>query len=181
MTHRFTLLSLVVLLTVTACSSEASIGSGATTTTAAGVTTTTAGDVTTTAAGAAASTVAADPATPTTPAPTTPAPTTPAPPATPAPTVAPPAPATTVPCRNVGNLYGLSDVSGVNVRRGDCGEGVQQVQDQLNYKLGISLTVDGRFGPGTEAAVRDFQTSVGLPVDGIVGPNTWVALTDDGT
>ena len=54
-----------------------------------------------------------------------------------------------------------------------------QVQDQLNYKLGISLTVDGRFGPGTEAAVRDFQASVGLPVDGIVGPMTWVALTDD--
>jgi peptidoglycan hydrolase-like protein with peptidoglycan-binding domain len=108
-------------------------------------------------------------------------------PATPAPTVAPtvaptspPAP-TTVACRNVGNLYGLSDVSGVDVRRGDCGEGVKQVQSQLNDKLGISLTVDGLFGPGTEAAVRDFQTSVGLVADGLVGPNTWVALTDDGT
>jgi len=67
------------------------------------------------------------------------------------------------------------------VRRGDCGEGVQQVQDQLNYKLGISLAVDGRFGRATEAAVRDFQASVGLRVDGLVGPQTWVALTDDGT
>ena len=84
-------------------------------------------------------------------------------------------------CRNIGNLYGLSDVSGVDVRLGDCGEGVKQVQDQLNYKLGISLAVDGQFGPGTRAAVRDFQASVSLPADGIVGPQTWVALTDDGT
>ena len=106
-------------------------------------------------------------------------PATPAP--TVAPTVAPTAPPTTVACRNVGNLYGLSDVSGVDVRRGDCGEGVRQVQDQLNYKLSSSLSVDGRFGPGTEGAVRDFQASVGLPVDGVVGPSTWVALTDDGT
>jgi len=81
----------------------------------------------------------------------------------------------------VGNLYGLSDVSGVDVRVGDCGEGVKQVQDQLNYKLGISLSVDGRFGRATETAVRDFQASVGLRVDGLVGPQTWVALTDDGT
>ncbi len=82
----------------------------------------------------------------------------------------------------MGNILGLSvDVSTVDVRRGDCGEGVKQVQDQLNYKLGISLVVDGRFGPGTEAAVRDFQASLSLTVDGIVGPNTWAALTDDGT
>lgn len=86
-----------------------------------------------------------------------------------------------MPCRVIGNLYGLSDVSGVDVRRGDCGEGVKQVQSQLNYKLSISLTVDGRFGRATETAVRNFQASVGLPVDGIVGPSTWVALTDDGT
>ena len=88
---------------------------------------------------------------------------------------------TTVACRNVGTLYGLTDVSGVNVRRGDCGQGVRDVQTQLNVKLGTTLAVDGRFGPGTEAAVRDFQVMVGLPADGIVGPMTWVALTDDGT
>src|SRR5829696_2740863 len=41
---------------------------------------------------------------------------------------------------------------------------------------GRSVTVDGIFGPNTEAAVRAFQQSKGLAVDGIVGPNTWSAL-----
>lgn len=41
---------------------------------------------------------------------------------------------------------------------------------------GHNLTVDGIFGPGTDAAVRDFQRHSGLAVDGIVGPSTWPAL-----
>jgi pyruvate ferredoxin oxidoreductase gamma subunit len=36
--------------------------------------------------------------------------------------------------------------------------------------------IDGRFGPLTEAAVRDFQLREGLAVDGIVGPITKAAL-----
>ena len=60
----------------------------------------------------------------------------------------------------------------VDVRRGDCGEGVKNVQSQLNVKLNISLSLDGLFGPGTGTAVRDFQALMGLVVDGIVGPST---------
>lgn len=56
------------------------------------------------------------------------------------------------------------------LERGSRGHYVKVVQ----RKLGI--TVDGIFGPVTEAAVKRFQGRQGLAVDGIVGPNTWAAL-----
>jgi len=45
--------------------------------------------------------------------------------------------------------------------------------------LGWSLTADGKFGAGTEAAVRAFQTLNGVkPVDGVVGAITLIKLAD---
>ncbi|MGW4683490.1 penicillin-insensitive murein endopeptidase [Streptomyces sp. NPDC004244] len=60
--------------------------------------------------------------------------------------------------------------------RGNKGSDVAALQYLLNAH-GTSLGADGDFGPGTEAAVRAFQTAKGLGADGIVGPNTWKSLT----
>lgn len=57
------------------------------------------------------------------------------------------------------------------LRRGAQGDLVKQVQ----AKVGVPQ--DGKFGPGTEAAVRKFQSAKGMVPDGIVGPKTW-ALFD---
>jgi putative chitinase len=51
------------------------------------------------------------------------------------------------------------------------GDAVAQLQEALH-----GLKVDGDFGPGTEAAVKRFQSEHGLTADGIVGPATWAAL-----
>jgi len=56
------------------------------------------------------------------------------------------------------------------IKRGSRGDYVKKLQTAL------AVTVDGAFGPATEAAVIAFQKKVGLPADGIVGPYTWEAL-----
>jgi lysozyme family protein len=61
------------------------------------------------------------------------------------------------------------------VREGDQQHPVQTLQYLLRAR-GHTLTVDGIFGPVTDAAVRAFQQQKSLAVDGIVGPNTWSAL-----
>jgi peptidoglycan hydrolase-like protein with peptidoglycan-binding domain len=61
------------------------------------------------------------------------------------------------------------------VRQGDRDHPIRTLQDLLRAR-GHTVTVDGIFGPRTDAAVRAFQQERGLAVDGIVGPNTWRAL-----
>jgi peptidoglycan hydrolase-like protein with peptidoglycan-binding domain len=61
------------------------------------------------------------------------------------------------------------------VRQGDQHHPVETLQYLLRAR-GRNLTVDGIFGPATDAAVRAFQQQRGLAVDGVVGPATWSAL-----
>lgn len=55
--------------------------------------------------------------------------------------------------------------------RGDEGEDVRVVQEALS-KRGFQLKVDGKYGAGTESAVRRFQRANNLSPDGRVGPLT---------
>ena len=55
------------------------------------------------------------------------------------------------------------------------GEDVHEVQEAL-AATGIAVDVDGVFGPGTHAAVVEFQSAKQLTADGIVGPATRSAL-----
>lgn len=58
---------------------------------------------------------------------------------------------------------------------GSSGRYVVLLQKALVH-LGASISIDGAFGPGTQAAVMAFQKAAGLPVDGVVGPATEQAL-----
>ena len=62
------------------------------------------------------------------------------------------------------------------LKRGSSGPDVLTLQSALK-QLGFDPRgLDGRFGPGCEAAVKAFQQSKGLTPDGIVGPRTMAAL-----
>jgi len=65
-------------------------------------------------------------------------------------------------------------------RIGSSGPEVRRVQEMLK-EVGFSPgEVDGKFGPGTEAAVIAFQKSHGLLADGTVGRRTLDALGQGG-
>ena len=75
------------------------------------------------------------------------------------------------------------DYPGV-LRRGSRGTAVRELQYYLILAAAYdstlpSLTIDGVFGPATEAAVKAYQRSEGLTADGVVGRVTWDALVNN--
>jgi hypothetical protein len=63
----------------------------------------------------------------------------------------------------------------VTVSQGSMGDWVVWAQEHL-ISAGESVGIDGDFGPKTELAVQDFQTTHHLPVTGALDPVTWNAL-----
>jgi peptidoglycan hydrolase-like protein with peptidoglycan-binding domain len=61
------------------------------------------------------------------------------------------------------------------VQNGSQGHPMRALQFLLRAH-GHNLTVDGIFGPVTEAAVKAFQTSKGMTADGIMSAQTWSTL-----
>ena len=68
----------------------------------------------------------------------------------------------------------------IQVQQGSHGDAVRAVQSQIHSRGdgANEIAVDGIFGPGTNDAVRAFQTLLGLSVDGIVGQQTWNHLVN---
>ena len=67
------------------------------------------------------------------------------------------------------------------LQEGDTGQSVRQLQYMLqivsDYISTVpAVTIDGIFGPATQAAVIAYQRHAGLTPDGIVGTNTWQSL-----
>lgn len=75
-----------------------------------------------------------------------------------------------------------SSFPGYNIGIGSRGSQVRTIQRQLNaiaknYPAIPTVTVDGIFGPATEASVRKFQQIFDLPSSGIVDYPTWYRLS----
>jgi peptidoglycan hydrolase-like protein with peptidoglycan-binding domain len=60
-------------------------------------------------------------------------------------------------------------IQGHTVKLGGNGDAVRAVQYLLRHKHGYDIKLDGVFGHGTDATVRDLQKVYGLGADGIVG------------
>lgn len=73
-----------------------------------------------------------------------------------------------------------TEIEHLPLKNGDSGAAVRELQTLLN-QYGYRLTVDGKFGPKTEDAVKQYQASKGLMVTGICSEGTWDALTGSGT
>ncbi len=121
--------------------------------------------------GTAGSVTAASPSTPVT-----------APSATLPVTAAPPSTPVTAPSDTIAATKPESSVAPPLLSRGDSGVRVRELQARLKHRAAGRVTpvdVDGVYGTGTAAAVRDFQLSRGLSRTGNVDATTWARLRSE--
>jgi hypothetical protein len=78
--------------------------------------------------------------------------------------------------RPVGALTGSDPTTSMPVlSNGTTGDIVVWAQEHL-YRAGERVTIDGSFGPKTEAAVKRFQSGHRIAANGVIGTSTWTAL-----
>ncbi|MBQ7016488.1 MAG: peptidoglycan-binding protein [Firmicutes bacterium] len=78
-------------------------------------------------------------------------------------------------------LYGYDgtvNTASFPLGEGDIGELVQNLQHGLHILWCHPGSIDGKFGPATTTAVKEFQTRYALTVDGYVGTATWGKMTE---
>jgi Putative peptidoglycan binding domain len=93
-----------------------------------------------------------------------------------APPVTPPTkPVTTQQSTTQANTTPTAQAPSQTLSPGATGAQVKTLQQALTA-LGYPVTVDGDYGPATQAAVVKFQTAKGLTPDGVVGPVTLAEL-----
>lgn len=68
---------------------------------------------------------------------------------------------------------GMREMFFAPLQQGDAGISVAQVQTYLNQNIQAGLTVDGQFGPATQAAVEKFQKANNLNVNGVWDYSMW--------
>ncbi len=62
------------------------------------------------------------------------------------------------------------------LEQGSEGDEVKALQNALKARGYDPEGIDGKFGPNTTKAVKEFQRDNDLEEDGIAGPNTWQTL-----
>lgn len=81
-------------------------------------------------------------------------------------------------------MFNATTSISMTLTAGSRGSAVRQLQHSLNLRFqqlgilsGMSVRVDGYFGPETLASVKYLQCVCGLPVDGRVCDRTWAFIT----
>ena len=68
----------------------------------------------------------------------------------------------------------------VSLKRGDAGDYVKEIQAQLVALGFLTSTADGKYGSGTEQAVKDFQNANNLSASGVVDESTYSKMFSPG-
>lgn len=79
-----------------------------------------------------------------------------------------------------GNTAGYSWAWEVTVAPGANGDRVREIQCLLDWWGAYGGPLDGDYGPGTTAGVREVQARCRIGVDGVVGPQTWRCIRQGG-